>query len=90
MTAPFRQHIPLPVSVERAIGRRTSAGRDQDHTRAAAGLLTAKPRQAEYCPRSRAAAMPDGPADLVSAGPFATPCDAVPAGRAAGRSEESR
>jgi hypothetical protein len=61
MTAPIRQRVPLPVNAERDNGRRMAAGRDQDDTRAAAGVLTAKPRQAEYCLRSRAAAMPDGP-----------------------------
>jgi len=80
MTARSGQRVPLPVSAERDNGRRMAAGRDQDHTRAAAGILTAKPRQAGYCLRSRAAAMPDGPADLVPAGSFATLCDAVAAG----------
>jgi anti-anti-sigma factor len=59
MTPPIRQSVPLPVSAERDNGRRMAAGRDQDHTGAAAGVLTAKPRQAQYYPRSRAAAMPD-------------------------------
>jgi len=80
MTAPIRQRVPLPVSVQRDNGRRMAASRNQDHTGATAGILTAKPRQAEYCLRSRAAAVPDGPADLVSAGPFASLCDAVAPG----------
>jgi anti-anti-sigma factor len=83
MTAPIRQRIPLPVSVERDNGRRMAAGRNQDHTRAAAGILTAKPRQVEYCLRSGAASMPDGPADLVSAGPFDALCDALASGSGA-------
>jgi anti-anti-sigma factor len=58
MRPPIRQRVPLPVSAERENGRRMAAGRDQDPTRAAAGVLTAKPRQAQYYPRSRAAAMP--------------------------------
>jgi anti-anti-sigma factor len=66
MTAPIRQRVPLPVSVERDNGRRMAVGRNQDHTGATAGTLTAKARQVEYCLTSRAAAMP-----------FAGLCDAV-------------
>jgi len=80
MTAPIRQRVPLPVSAERDNGRRMAAGRDQDHTGAVGGVLTAEPRQAEYCLRSWAAAMPDGRADLTSTGHSAVLCDAVAPG----------